>query len=45
MEYEIWKKTNLEEMKQRFENYGWKRDSDLECFCKRIYNRIQANKK
>lgn len=43
VEYEDWKKHNITEMKQRWENYGWKRDDDFEVFCKRIYKRIQKN--
>ena len=40
VQYEDWKKHNVSEMKQRWENYGWKRDDDFEVFCKRIYKRI-----
>ena len=43
VEYEDWKKHNTPEMKQRWENYGWKRDDDFEAFCRRMYERIQKN--
>lgn len=39
VEYEDWKKHNILELKERWENYGTKHYKDFEEFCNRIYKK------